>query len=1078
MSHAIALGSGQARFLSTHHLAALKAARETPKSEGERKKQATPKSEVRTNTDRSAGTDCTWLLGFEGGLESHHGKPPPGFRIARSTLPDWLLGKMAMEPKKNGGPVQKFWDAPEVIKALESVKSWLSRNAKKHVASDPPTAKSLSQLISQMIQFQEDHLGKGAKSPPFTRLPIRLFLNFLPDGPLCHILAAMYKFKHEQAWRRFDLSSPSRKEANLQMCTKVEEALIEHEMHMLPKLFLRKELDKDDKDKVKEVAQRRGLTLTEDETEATHILYPAAEGDTEIYCRPVFKKGDKCMVHFYRMPESRDNYGTCYPPEEKEPMEFGEEPIREEQYHVSLEWLMEMEEYNEFMTEEDFEVDETGEPKLNELNLGYEEFSACEEKPLKKKGSSKRTRSPSPSPTPKSSRKGKNNSGGGRSTSKKPRTLADDDDDDDLTQDLDDPTPDQSITEIKITSGNAGKADMQTSRGGGSTYMDMDEKSQDSQRSMDREGRRNEEDKEENDDNVTEQTHHIIVPSYSAWFDYNGIHTVEKRALPEFFNGKNKSKTPEVFISYRNFMIDTYRLNPTEYLTSTACRRNLAGDVCAIMRVHAFLEQWGLINYQVDIDAKPTLMGPPPTSHFHLLADTPAGLQPVNPPKTAQPSAARTMIDLDGKRVDRSSGQGDESDDKKKPSDIAIGTEFGLKTDQYDKKNAALKQSTAAVASRDWTEQETLLLLEALEMYKDDWNKVCEHVGSRTQDECILHFLRLPIEDPYLEDPAHGGGALGPLAFQPIPFSQAGNPIMSTVAFLASVVDPRVASSSAKAAMEEFARIKDEVPSVIMDAHMKNVKEAVDDGSETPAQTGLEKSGIAGTAAEKEDTKDEEEKKEEEKKDGEKSTAEKSDKKEEPMEVDPSAARKKDESKADRENQEKTENEKAKGKKAEVPQDRLIKDGQLQSAAATALSAAAVKAKHLAAVEERKIKSLVALLVETQMKKLEIKLRHFEELETIMDREREALEYQRQQLIQERQQFHLEQLRAAEFRARSAAQQKLSQESATAGSSAAPSPLAAGAVPSTAGPPLGTAPAAPMASMAAPPPAPVPTGVK
>lgn len=127
------------------------------------------------------------------------------------------------------------------------------------------------------------------------------------------------------------------------------------------------------------------------------------------------------------------------------------------------------------------------------------------------------------------------------------------------------------------------------------------------------------------EDNVTEQTHHIIIPSYSAWFDYSSIHIIEKRALPEFFNAKNKSKTPEIYISYRNFMIDTYRykdntskynimymnlsiyikivrlnrLNPTEYLTSTACRRNLAGDVCAIMRVHAFLEQWGLINYQV-----------------------------------------------------------------------------------------------------------------------------------------------------------------------------------------------------------------------------------------------------------------------------------------------------------------------------------------------------------------------------------------------------------------------------------------------------------------------------------------------
>ena len=55
-------------------------------------------------------------------------------------------------------------------------------------------------------------------------------------------------------------------------------------------------------------------------------------------------------------------------------------------------------------------------------------------------------------------------------------------------------------------------------------------------------------------------------------------------------------------------MIDTYRLNPTEYLTSTACRRNLAGDVCAIMRVHAFLEQWGLVNYQVSFEFCPQLL--------------------------------------------------------------------------------------------------------------------------------------------------------------------------------------------------------------------------------------------------------------------------------------------------------------------------------------------------------------------------------------------------------------------------------------------------------------------------------------
>jgi SWI/SNF related-matrix-associated actin-dependent regulator of chromatin subfamily C len=67
--------------------------------------------------------------------------------------------------------------------------------------------------------------------------------------------------------------------------------------------------------------------------------------------------------------------------------------------------------------------------------------------------------------------------------------------------------------------------------------------------------------------------HHVALTStflhfpFSSWFDYNAIHSIEKRALPEFFNGKNRSKTPEIYLSYRNFMIDTYRLNPTEYLT-------------------------------------------------------------------------------------------------------------------------------------------------------------------------------------------------------------------------------------------------------------------------------------------------------------------------------------------------------------------------------------------------------------------------------------------------------------------------------------------------------------------------------
>jgi SWI/SNF related-matrix-associated actin-dependent regulator of chromatin subfamily C len=111
-------------------------------------------------------------------------------------------------------------------------------------------------------------------------------------------------------------------------------------------------------------------------------------------------------------------------------------------------------------------------------------------------------------------------------------------------------------------------------------------------------------------------------------------------------------------------------------------------------------------------------------------------------------------------------------------------------------------------------------------MYKDDWNKVCEHVGTRTQDECILKFLQLPIEDPYLEG---NGSVLGSFAYPTIPFSQSGNPVMSTVAFLASVVDPRVASAAAKAALEEFSIMHDEINKDNIENDVKQEKLDVED---------------------------------------------------------------------------------------------------------------------------------------------------------------------------------------------------------------------------------------------------------
>uniref|UniRef100_A0A8C0R7W9 SWI/SNF related BAF chromatin remodeling complex subunit C2 n=1 Tax=Canis lupus dingo TaxID=286419 RepID=A0A8C0R7W9_CANLU len=908
--------------------------------------------------------------------------------------------KMAVR-KKDGGPNVKYYEAADTVTQFDNVRLWLGKNYKKYIQAEPPTNKSLSSLVVQLLQFQEEVFGKHVSNAPLTKLPIKCFLDFKAGGSLCHILAAAYKFKSDQGWRRYDFQNPSRMDRNVEMFMTIEKSLVQNNCLSRPNIFLCPEIEPKLLGKLKDIIKRHQGTVTEDKNNASHVVYPVPGNlEEEEWVRPVMKRDKQVLLHWGYYP---DSYDTWIPASEIE-ASVEDAPTPEKPRKVHAKWILDTDTFNEWMNEEDYEVNDDKSPvsrrkKISAKTLTDEVNSPDSDRRDKKGGNyKKRKRSPSPSPTPEAKKKNAKKGYASRYPSKRGHR---EEEQEDLTKDMDEPSPVPNVEEVTLPKTVNTKKDSESAPVKGGTMTDLGKERRlcgplpldEDENSMGNKGEQTK-NPDLHEDNVTEQTHHIIIPSYAAWFDYNSVHAIERRALPEFFNGKNKSKTPEIYLAYRNFMIDTYRLNPQEYLTSTACRRNLAGDVCAIMRVHAFLEQWGLINYQVDAESRPTPMGPPPTSHFHVLADTPSGLVPLQP-KTPQTSASQQMLNFPDKG-------------KEKPADMQ---NFGLRTDMYTRKNVPSKSKAAASATREWTEQETLLLLEALEMYKDDWNKVSEHVGSRTQDECILHFLRLPIEDPYLED---SEASLGPLAYQPIPFSQSGNPVMSTVAFLASVVDPRVASAAAKSALEEFSKMKEEVPTALVEAHVRKVEEAAKVTGKADPAFGLESSGIAGT------TSDEPERIGEAwQGPGSLSFCQEP----EPSRVDP------DKEKEPKEGQEEVLKDMVESegeRKTKVERD--IGEGNLSTAAAAALAAAAVKAKHLAAVEERKIKSLVALLVETQMKKLEIKLRHFEELETIMDREREALEYQRQQLLADRQAFHMEQLKYAEMRARQQHFQQMHQQ--------------------------------------------------
>ncbi|KAG9056250.1 hypothetical protein FS842_011286 [Serendipita sp. 407] len=360
------------------------------------------------------------------------------------------------------------------------------------------------------------------------------------------------------------------------------------------------------------------------------------------------------------------------------------------------------------------------------------------------------------------------------------------------------------------------------------------------------------------------QTHEVVIPSYAAWFSMSSIHPLEQRAVPEFFNSKNRSKTPAIYKEYRDFMINTYRLRPSEYLTVTACRRNLAGDVCAVMRVHAFLEQWGLINYQVDPETRPSALGPPFTGHFRVILDTPRGLQSLHPgtkiapPGTSLPArptappslALRTSIYQTTNKSAKPISEADASALEKSVTqstgvsavsyscdtcgvDCTNERYHSLKVRDYELcppcyldgrfpstmfsgdfvKLTSATEGVPGASTEDkataetWTDAETLLLLEGIEMYDDDWVSIAEHVGTKSREACVLKFLQLPIEEG-LEDGTAGPNGisangvkqesdLGLLRFGRVPFDKTDNPVLSVAAFLAGVKGAETAKASA-----------------------------------------------------------------------------------------------------------------------------------------------------------------------------------------------------------------------------------------------------------------------------------------
>ncbi|CDI80968.1 SWIRM-domain-containing protein, related [Eimeria acervulina] len=275
----------------------------------------------------------------------------------------------------------------------------------------------------------------------------------------------------------------------------------------------------------------------------------------------------------------------------------------------------------------------------------------------------------------------------------------------------------------------------------------------------------------------------------------------------------------------------------------------------------------------------------------------------------------------------------------------------------------------------DWQLDETERLIEAIELHKDDWNEVAAYVGGgRTPQQCVERFIKLPTQEPFLEASKHVVSGT-----EQTPFSSFGNPLLSLLAFLSSVVHPAVAAAAARAALHEAINVsvpsKDLLPEKQRSSSSSSSSSSGSgsggggDGSGKGASdAAAETAAAAATAATAAKAAGE---------GGANGVSVK-------QEKSPAAA-------ADDNSSSSSSSSK----------ELLVGEEALQIAAATALAAGAASAAELQQVEQQNVGSLLRSLAELQMKKVSLKLRRLQTLRDTVERSKQQMETRLSQLFAE-----------------------------------------------------------------------------
>lgn len=258
------------------------------------------------------------------------------------------------------------------------------------------------------------------------------------------------------------------------MFQSMEKALIQNRIYTIPVIYIKPDIEKALAVKLKEMIRKKYAQVAESEETATHICYPSVDVLEEEYGRPIFKRDKMVMMHWYYFPHSFDTWVNL--DVSAEGLSSDINSPRAEAWRVSCAWLMDTDHYNEWMSEEDYEVDYDGHKKVHPQRMSVEDvMNPSNDDRSKKK--QKRKRSPSPP-----SKVGKRKSGRSPAVGKKQRP---DEEQEDFTKDMEEPIPEPNIVEVNTAAPNQNSKkdhELQPLKGGSVADLEeSEERGEDSQ---------------------------------------------------------------------------------------------------------------------------------------------------------------------------------------------------------------------------------------------------------------------------------------------------------------------------------------------------------------------------------------------------------------------------------------------------------------------------------------------------------------------------------------------------------------------------------------------------------------------